>query len=476
MMKYNLEPWEHQKKAIEVSLGMKDLALFWEMGTGKTGTAINILRHKYQEYGGLRSTLILGPKIVLQNWKREFAIHSPIQMSKIIVLDGSGKKNVKDFKSACMNLSGKQKIVVVNYEALMNNELFEALKWWSPEFLICDESHRLKSIKSKRSKRVFELSQSARHKYLLTGTPILQSAQDVFQQFKIMDGGETFGSNFYTFRNRWFEDKNAGMPSHKHFPNYQPRPGTYENFAKLLSKKSLRAVKEECLDLPPLIKQRVEIELSTQQRKMYKEMKNEFITFIKDQREDKERAVVAELAITKGLRLQQIVSGFVKTDEGKIINVEKNPRLDALSTLLEELTPGHKVIVWACFKQDYIEIKKVCDKLKIKYAEVHGGIKNKDKQCEAFRKDEDVRVIICNQASAGIGINLVESSYAIYYSRTFSLEQDVQSEARNYRGGSEIHRNVTRIDLVSPGTIDELVLKALDSKQNIADVILDWKL
>jgi SNF2 family DNA or RNA helicase len=244
----------------------------------------------------------------------------------------------------------------------------------------------------------------------------------------------------------------------------------------LISTKALRAVKEECLDLPPLIKEKIEVELSAEQKRMYKEMKNEFITFIKEESEEKERAVVAELAITKGLRLQQIVSGFVKTDTGETINCKKNPRLDALSTLLEELTPGHKVIVWACFKQDYEEIKKVCQKLKIKFAEVHGGIKNKDEQCEKFRKDKDIRVVICNQASAGIGINLVEASYSIYYSRNFSLEQDVQSEARNYRGGSEVHSKITRIDLVAPGTIDELVLKALESKQNIADVILDWRI
>jgi SNF2 family DNA or RNA helicase len=80
--------------------------------------------------------------------------------------------------------------------------------------------------------------------------------------------------------------------------------------------------------------------------------------------------------------------------------------------------------------------------------------------------------MIANQASGGIGINLVEASYSVFYSKNFSLEQDIQAEGRNYRGGSEQHAKITRIDLVSPGTIDELVLKALREKQKMSDLIL----
>ena len=83
--------------------------------------------------------------------------------------------------------------------------------------------------------------------------------------------------------------------------------------------------------------------------------------------------------------------------------------------------------------------------------------------------------MIANQSAGGVGINLVEASYSIYYSKGFKLEDDLQSEARNYRGGSEIHTSVTRIDLVTPNSIDELVNEALASKQQISDNILGWK-
>ena len=92
-----------------------------------------------------------------------------------------------------------------------------------------------------------------------------------------------------------------------------------------------------------------------------------------------------------------------------------------------------------------------------------------------FRTNSDVRVMVANQAAAGVGINLVEASYSIYYSKNFSLEHDLQSEARNHRGGSEMHDKVTRIDIVAKGTIDELITEALMNKQNIGEQILGWK-
>jgi len=473
MMEYYIEPWKHQSNAIEASHNITNLALFWEMGTGKSAALINILRHRYQDHGGMQRTLILAPVIVLENWKNEFKMHSKIQPKNIIVLKGSQQQRLKLFREHCRGQTGTQKIIITNYESMQMEDLFMCITQWAPEILVCDESHRLKSIESKRSKRVFLLSQYCKHKYLLTGTPILNSAMDVFQQFKILDGGETFGSNFYSFRSRWFEDRNRNMPSHVHFPNFQPKPGTYDQFSGLISNKALRAVKSECLDLPPLIKQALEVELNRDQAKAYRSMKNEFIAYIKDQ-EGKDKAVIANLAITKGLRLQQIVSGFCVTDEKQTVPFKGVPRLDTLKTLLQDLTGEHKVIVWACFKENYRQIRILCEKLKIEYCEIHGEIRDKEKELNKFRNRKSCRVAICNQASAGIGINLVEASYSIYYSRNFSLEQDIQSEARNYRGGSEVHKKITRIDLVTPGSIDELVMKALRDKQNIADIILDW--
>jgi SNF2 family DNA or RNA helicase len=96
----------------------------------------------------------------------------------------------------------------------------------------------------------------------------------------------------------------------------------------------------------------------------------------------------------------------------------------------------------------------------------------REQAMDDFRTKEDVRVIVGSQAAAGIGINLIEANACVYYSRSFSLEHDIQSMARNYRGGSEMHTKVTRYDLVAPDTIDDEILEALKAKTEIADSIV----
>ena len=464
-----------------MGLTMQDFAMFMEMGTGKTRTMIEILRRRYGVQKRVMRTLILAPKIVLRNWKHEFSIFSKINPKDIIILDKSGKRRAKDLYDAVFDGSSlsKGKIVITNYEAMEMESLVQCLTDWSPEILVCDEAHRLKSHESVRAKIVAKLSDLALHVYLLTGTPILNGATDVFNQYRILDGGETFGNNFFAFRNRYFQDENSqwsGKPGHFH--KWVARPETYEHLHKLMYKKAIRAVKSECLDLPPMVRQTIDVELSPEQTKMYKEMAKEFVTYVRDeQAKGTAAAVVAQLAITKMLRLQQIVSGFAKDTEGNHHRLPC-PRLQVLAEQLREITPTHKVIVWAIFKENYAMITELLTSMKIGFAELHGGVPHKDREemVRKFRKDENIRVMVANQGAGGIGINLTEASYSLYFSRGPSLEQDLQSEARNYRGGSEIHKSVTRIDLIAPDTTDELIALALSKKQDIATQILDWEI
>jgi SNF2 family DNA or RNA helicase len=254
------------------------------------------------------------------------------------------------------------------------------------------------------------------------------------------------------------------------WPDWQIRPGAIDDISVKIKAISTHYKKSECLDLPPMLRKTVIVPLSKVQEKHYSMMKNNFITFLGD------KACTAQLAITKALRLQQIVSGFIALEDESIVTLKENPRLDALEDLLEDLVveAGKKVIVWACWKENYKQIRELLVKLGIKYVEVHGEISSKQKQeaIDAFCGQDDIKIFLGNQGAAGIGINLVQASYSIYYSRNFSLEHDIQSEARNYRGGSEIHESITRIDLVAQGTIDELILESLANKQEVSDKVL----
>lgn len=462
-MEYLISPWAHQREAIERAKGLPEFALLYEMGCGKSATLINILRHKFKQEGRLLKTLILGPPIVVENWRREWGMHSKISPHHIVPLVGPGAKRSKTLETS------QASIFITNYESLLMRDLYSKLLAWGPEVLVLDESHKCKDMKSKRTKLALGLAKDTRYRYILSGTAVLNSPLDLFSQFLILDLGTTFGGNFFAFRARFMEDKNAGMPKHKYFPNWQIKPKALEEISKMIASKSIRAKKEDCLDLPPFVQQTIYVEMAPEQKRLYGGMRKDLITFFKDE------ACVATLAITKALRLMQIASGYVKTTDSTH-QLEDTPKMDALRELLKELTPSHKVLIWAVFIENYAQIRKVCEELEVEYVEVHGGISAVEKQKAVDRLSHDarVRVLIGHPLSCGLGINLTAASYSIFYSRNFSLEQDLQAEARNYRGGSKEagHLKITRIDLVAKDTIEEEIVKKLALKENIGETVL----
>lgn len=470
-MQYLLPPWKHQLDIIERARLRDYYAIFAEVGTGKSGMAVNILRHKYFHHGKVLRTLILCPPVVCINWQREFKLHSKVEKF-VRVLSGPGKKRLKTFLENSEPKGEHNTIFVTNYESMLMKDLYQAIVDWQPQVLVCDESHQLRNYKAKRTKAVTHLADITRYRFLLSGTPILNSPMDIFAQFRILDRGASFGRNFFEFRARWFVDKNATMPQNKYFPNWQPRNGLDEEFNKRIYKVAARVKKEDCLDLPPLVRKQYFCEMSPPQKRMYEGMKKDFISYVTE-----DKACIATIALTKALRLQQIVTGFAVLDSGETISYEQNPRLELARDLLRELTPEHKVIVWACFKQNYTDLEAMLEQEKIEYCRLYGGIAASERQAsiDRFQDDPACRVIVANQNAGGIGISLTSASYSLYYSRNFSLEADLQSEARNHRGGSEKFDKITRIDLVCPGTIDESVLGALYRKENMAKSILEFK-
>jgi SNF2 family DNA or RNA helicase len=260
------------------------------------------------------------------------------------------------------------------------------------------------------------------------------------------------------------------MPRDRYFPKWEVVPGALEDINQKIFVKGMRVEKKDCIDLPPMVYQTIKVPMEGEQARLYKEMKKDLITFLKD------KAVTATMAMTKAMRLMQIASGYAKTAEGEEISLGQTPKQVALKELLEELTPNHKVLVWAVWKENYAQIRQVCEELGVGYTEVHGDIPSGQKfaNVDRFNTDSKCRVLIGHPGSGGIGINLVVASYSIFYSRNFSLEQSLQAEARNYRGGSleAGHEKITRIDLVCEGTIDELVSEKLAMKEEIGEKLL----
>lgn len=418
------------------------------------------------------------PLAVVINWSREVEKFTKIQDSSVHYLKGNGKRRENQLAKVIFNPQTNKNdhpgIIIVNYDALTSKSIYNMLLDWKPEFLICDEAHLLKNQKSQRAKAVCNIADKAKYKFMLSGTPVLNTPMDLFMPYRIMDGGKSFGQNFFTFRASYFVDENASW-SHKdnHFPKFVVNPRRIQELNSIIYQSADRVDKKDCLDLPPLVKTCRYVELSDDQKKAYVQMKKDFIAFI-EQESGKPKAVVAQLAVTKALRLQQIVAGSVTADDGSLVTFEDTPRIKELESILEEITPNHKVIVWSIFKADYRAIAKVCDKLGVKYGMITGEQTASEKQVsiDNFQEDPECKVIIANQASGGTGLNLTAASYMVYFSKSFSLAHDLQSEARNYRNGSQIHESITRIDLIAKDTIDELITEALNKKVEIAETIL----
>jgi len=469
--------WQHQVDAIRMAETTPDVFLAFEQGTGKTRTAIEIARRRFAKKGRVMKTLIISPIIVCDNWKKEWKMFSKVDPNDVLALTQSGKKRCERFIQAVGEDLSRNKIILTNYQGMLIDDFYKLIEAWRPELIICDESQRVKNHSSKTAKKIVALAERAEQRMNLTGTPILQSPMDLWMQYRILDLGQTLGKNFFAFRGLYFRDSNSAWSGKEsHFPKWEPTEETYVKLQEKLKPTMLRVLKSECLDLPPLVRQEVMVEMSPDQARMYKEMKEEFLAFVRDAEKKHVATVTAQLAITKALRLQQILSGYAQTEQTGVIRVKDNPRLKALSELLEDITPGAKVIVWAVFKENYKMITELCDSLKIGYAQIHGDISHAQRieEMDRFRTDPKCRVMVANQQAGGAGINLVEASYSIYYSKNFSLEQDLQSEARNYRAGSEVHTKITRIDLVAKNTIDEQVNFALSQKANISELILGW--
>lgn len=446
------QPFEHQLQVFNKIKDLSYYALFHEMGTGKTKLLIDLIRYKR-----LFPVLIVAPNSVIYNWKKEIGIHAkPALFDSAVVLQGSKSERIAKLNNSNNN------VFIINYEGLrvIADELLK-VKWG---MMICDEMHRCKSPKAIQTKLVIEISKNAATRYVATGTPILNSLLDIFTTYLFLDRGETFGTNFFGFRNRYFKDMNAHFKSKNwYFPKYVLYPSVEKDINEKMYRIADRKLKEDCLDLPDKVYSVIEVDMLPEQKTRYEDIKEDLITFFKD------KAAIAQTALTKILRLNQVTSGFLTADDGSIIDFG-SAKMDALKDLINDILPS-KVIIWAHFRHD---IEKIAEVTKAHNpVVVYGGVKNKQELMDKFQTDPECKIFIGQQHSAGIGVTLTAANYAIYYSNNYSLEDRLQSEDRCHRSGSEVHDKITYYDLVCRDTVDSIIINAIRAKEDLASLVLD---
>ena len=457
-----IELMKHQKLAVEKARTTPNMALFMEAGVGKSGTLIRILAEEFNRQKRICNTLIFAPLTVCAQWKPEFGKFSMVPQEHIHVLVGDGKKRTKQ-----LEMVTKPCIVVTNYESVQIKTFYEALLAWSPEIVVLDESHRIKDSQAKRSKAIYLLSVGARRRFLLTGTPVVNSLLDIFGQFKALNPA-FFGGGFWTFRNRYFYDKNAGRQFS--YPEWIARPEAAEHIGKVIGAVAVQAKREDCLDLPPLSQIQVPVEMSPQQAKAYNEMRKEFLTSIGD------KIMSSEFEMVKTLRMQQILAGFIQPDDtDDAAWFDDQPRLTALMDLVDSIGKA-QFIVWTTFRPTYRKIGAALEKESITHGFLTGEQTQKEKQdaIEQFKAGK-LQALVANPAAASEGINLQEAGYAMSYMRGYNLLHFLQSLARNYRSGTEkLHSRVVHYHLIARATLDEVIAKALINKEDVGKAVLKW--
>ena len=444
-----MQLYDYQKKIVEHAKKFDHYAFFLDMGCGKTSIVLNTVK-------SFSRVVIFTPKITLRNWMNEFKLWKP-ELKPAVVCGTSQKRK---------QIIEKNNILIINYEAMRSNDVYCALIRFKPDVVICDESQKLKSHTSMQTKRIIDVSKLARNKYILSGTPITNSYEDIFSQYAFLDNGVTFGTNFFVFRNKYFFNRNANWTSNKAFPDWAVNETMKTDLIEKINTKATFLKKEQCLDLPELVETRIDSTLCKEQQVHYDNIKEELITWIE---ENKNNPMVVQNALTKIIRLNEICSGYMKMNDNSIHRFKQNSKLDLLKETLECI--GDKTIIFCSFRQNYIDIAKM---LGGNYVEIHGGVDDNHKfeNIEAFNNDPGIRYAIVNPGSGGIGINLKSASYSIYYSRTFNLEHYLQSKARNYRAGSiDLHKKITHINLITTGTIDEAIYLSLLGKKDLLNSI-----
>ena len=470
--------FKHQEKAIAKSRDMQHFALFFEQGTGKTATVIEMMNAKIrQQNNRYMNALIIAPVITLRNWKRElYKWQSYLANSTFCIDQDSGKKRVERIKKGYDLFESPS--FIINYESLLINDVWELLATRHFSFCVLDESHKIKNLGTKRTQKCMSLGNGPDYKYILSGTPILNSLEDIYSQFKFLDGFNIFGKKnefVYKYFNVVLKTYRGKDGKPKQVNKLFIKAGKEKEIHEIINQHGSIVHKKDCLDLPPLLFQQVYFNLSPACRTEYEKMKTGILKII-----DENVEIKAVNIFTMILKLQQITCGWIHgrdtaADDDYTYRIDDH-RLGILSNCVELQKENgvKKIIVWTVFKHDYYNIQTVAEKYKYLPLRVTGNETQKEKQrnIDRFQNSDEHIILISNPKAGGIGINLTSANVMIFYNRTYSLEDLLQAQARFHRIGSEQHKSLLQIDIVARNTIDEDIYKRLAEKKKLSDSVL----
>ena len=442
------KPHDYQRYAIEFIENHPIAAILLDMGMGKTAITLMAVEYLMYEMFVIYKVLVVCPLRVTRTWKDEMEKWEQLRGTRYSVVTGTAAQRKKA-------LEADADIYIINRE----NVPWLVDKCDIPfqyDMVVVDELSSFKNHQTARHKAMMKVRPFIKRIVGLTGTPASQGLMDLFAEFKVLDMGERLGRFIGQYRLNYFKPDKVNGPivySYKLLPGAEER--IYEKIQDITI--SMKAV--DFLDMPELISNEYPVYLDEGEMQKYEEMKKDLIL------STPEHEVTAANAASLVNKLSQMANGAVYTDDKNVITFH-DKKLDALEDVIESAN-GKPLLVAYWFKHDYTRIIERLQKIGVDYMKI-----DTEESITKWNNGE-IPVALIHPASAGHGLNLQQGGNTmVWFGITWSLELYQQCVCRLYRQGQN-ERTVTIIHLISKGTIDEKIMKALSEKDNTQSSLID---
>ena len=324
------------------------------------------------------------------------------------------------------------------------------------DMVVIDELSSFKNHQTKRFKALMKVRPKVKRIVGLTGTPSSNGLMDLWAEFRLLDMGERLGRFIGQYRTSYFRpDKQNGQVVF----SYKPLPGAEKQIYGRISDITISMKSTDHLRMPELVNSRYTVYLSEKEQERYEELKKDLVLQLPD------GDITAANAAALSGKLSQMANGAIYTDTGETVSVHER-KLDALEDIIEAAN-GKPVLVAYWFRHDFERISERLQKLKIPYDRL-----DVDATIRKWNAGE-IPVALIHPASAGHGLNLqAGGSTLVWFGLTWSLELYQQTVARLWRQGQSSETVVVQ-HIITDGTIDGRIMKALSEKDNMQSALID---
>ncbi len=446
-MRYS--PHEYQRYAAEYIKAHPAAAVFLACGLGKTSITLTAVNELMFDSFEIHRALVIAPiRVASFSWPAEIEKWDHLEGLKYSVAVGTAAERLAALKK-------QADIYLINRENVQWL-ISESGIPFDFDMVVIDELSSFKNHQTKRFKALMKVRPKVKHIVGLTGTPSSNGLMDLWAEFRLIDMGERLGRFIGQYRTSYFRpDKQNGQVVF----SYKPLPGAEKQIYSKISDITISMKSTDHLRMPELVDSRYTVYLSETEREKYEELKKDLVLQLPD------GEVTAANAASLSGKLSQMADGAIYTDAGESIAIHER-KLDALEDIIEAAY-GRPVLVAYWFRHDLERISGRLQKLKIPYARL-----DTDGSIRKWNAGE-IPVALIHPASAGHGLNLQGGGNTlVWFGLTWSLELYQQTVARLWRQGQESETVVVQ-HIITKGTIDERIMKALSEKDTTQAALID---